>query len=132
MFLSSVDVSPFIAPDSCMPRHERNQEHNQQFQAMFQPVQQYINQVLNHCGAPAMPAFFLDCLYTLPDLFLQFTGEAFEYPRSDMPSTVRFVGPMLPKATRLFQKPDWWAKLDGSRPVVLVTQGTIANEVRAN
>ena len=115
-----------------MPRHERNQEHNQQFQAMFQPVQQYINQVLNHCGAPAMPAFFLDCLYTLPDLFLQFTGEAFEYPRSDMPSTVRFVGPMLPKATRLFQKPDWWAKLDGSRPVVLVTQGTIANEVRAN
>jgi hypothetical protein len=94
MFLSSVDASPFIAPDSCMPRHERNQEHNQQFQAMFQPVQQYMNQVLNDCGAPAMPAFFLDCLYTLPDLFLQFTGEAFEYPRSDMPSTVRFVGPI--------------------------------------
>ena len=128
MFLSSVDVSPFTPPDSCMERHERNRQDNQQFQAMLAPVQEYMNQVLNHCGAPAMPAFFLDCLYTLPDLFLQFTCEAFEYPRSDMPPTVRFVGPILPKASGHFQKPGWWTKLDGSRPVVLVTQGTIAND----
>ena len=95
---------------------------------MLEPVQQYMNQLLNECGAPPMPAFFLDCLYTLPDHFLQFTAEAFEFPRSDMPPNVRFVGPLLPKASWRFQKPDWWGDLDGSKPVVLVTQGTIANE----
>jgi UDP:flavonoid glycosyltransferase YjiC (YdhE family) len=35
---------------------------------------------------------------------------------------------MLPKPTAGFQQPAWWSRLDGSRPVVLVTQGTIANE----
>jgi MGT family glycosyltransferase len=95
---------------------------------MFQPVQDYINDVLQGCSAPAMPAFFLDCLYTLPDVFLQFTAEAFEYPRGDMPSSIRFVGPMLPKPPAELQQPGWWSRLDGSRPVVLVTQGTIANE----
>jgi MGT family glycosyltransferase len=129
MYLSSVDVSPFTAPSCCADWRERNQEENRQFQAMFRPVQDYINEVLNDCGAPAMPAFFLDCLYTLPDVFLQFTAEAFEYARTDMPSSVRFVGPVLPKPRAAdFQKPGWWTKLDESRPVVLVTQGTIANE----
>lgn len=128
MFLSSIDVSPFTAPDSCMDRRERNQQDNRQFQAMLEPVQEYINQVLEDCGAPAMPAFFLDCMYTLPDLFLQFTAEAFEYPRSDMPPTVRFVGPMLPNTSVPAERPAWRSKLDGTKPVVLVTQGTIANE----
>jgi hypothetical protein len=54
---------------------------------MFRSAQAYMNQALKDCGARAMPRFFLDCWYTLPDLFLQFRTEAFEYPRSDMPAT---------------------------------------------
>ncbi|MBV8068848.1 MAG: hypothetical protein JO270_03010 [Acidobacteriaceae bacterium] len=54
------------------------------------------------------------------------SGEALQ--RTDVPSSIRFVGPMLPKSPADFQKPGWWTKLDESRPVVLVTQGTIANE----
>jgi MGT family glycosyltransferase len=86
-----------------------------------------MNQALSDCGAPPMPGFFLDCWHILPDLFLQFTAEAFEYPRSDMPSSVKFVGPILPQASADFRHPEWWKELDGSRPIVLVTQGTIAN-----
>jgi UDP:flavonoid glycosyltransferase YjiC (YdhE family) len=71
--------------------------------------------------------FFVDCMYLLPDMFLQFTAEAFEYPRSDMPETVRFIGPILPSRTVEFEEPAWWPELDGSRPVVLITQGTLAN-----
>ena len=44
-----------------------------------------------------------------------------------MPSSVHLVGPILPRASEEFEEPSWWADLDGDRPVVLVTQGTLAN-----
>jgi hypothetical protein len=47
-------------------------------------------------------------LSLLPDQFLQFTAEAFELPRSDMPPTVRFAGPILPKRAVVFEVPSWW------------------------
>ena len=126
MLLSSIDTSPFSFPDSSPAGRARNHQETRQFQATFQSVQDYMNEVLSDCGAPAMPRFFLDCFYTLPDLFLQFTAEAFEYPRSDMPSSIAFVGPIPPQVSAKFQPPQWWKDL-GSKPVVLVTQGTIAN-----
>ena len=127
MLLSSTDTSPLSFPDSSPAGRARNEQDNRQFQAMFQSVQDDMNAVLNDCGAPAMPRFFLDCFYTLPDLFLQFTAEAFEYPRSDMPSSIAFVGPIPPQVPANFHQPPWWKYMDGSKPVVLVTQGTIAN-----
>jgi UDP:flavonoid glycosyltransferase YjiC (YdhE family) len=63
----------------------------------------------------------------LPDLFLQLSVEHLEFPRSDMPDHIKFVGPVLPRPALDFQPPLWWKELDGSRPVVLVTQGTAAN-----
>jgi UDP:flavonoid glycosyltransferase YjiC (YdhE family) len=33
----------------------------------------------------------------------------------------------LPKRSVEFEEPTWWAELDGSKPVVLVTQGTLTN-----
>ena len=56
----------------------------------------------------------------------QFTVPEFEYPRSDAPETLHFVGP-LSGAGPDVPLPPWWGELDGSRPVVHVTQGTIAN-----
>ena len=56
----------------------------------------------------------------------QFTVQEFEYPRSDAPSTLHFVGPLSATGSQA-PRPDWWSDLDGSRPVVHVTQGTIAN-----
>jgi MGT family glycosyltransferase len=56
----------------------------------------------------------------------QFTVAEFEYPRSDAPETLHFVGPItsqIPDASL----PSWWSDLDGTRPVVHVTQGTVAN-----
>ncbi len=61
------------------------------------------------------------------DAYLQATVEEFEYPRADLPPSVRFVGPILaPPATR-FDPPTWWAELAAGRPVVHVTQGTLDN-----
>jgi MGT family glycosyltransferase len=127
MLLSSIDTSPFSLPDSSPAGRARNIQDNQQFQAMFRSAQDYMNQVLGNCGVPPMPGFFNDCWYTLPDFFLQLTAASFEYPRSDMPSTIEFAGPVLPQASTDFRPPEWWKDLDGSKPLVLVTQGTVAN-----
>ncbi|MCY4725296.1 glycosyltransferase [Nocardioides sp. STR2] len=60
------------------------------------------------------------------DAIAQFTVPEFEYPRSDAPTTLHFVGPISPTGSQA-PMPPWWDELDGSRPVVHVTQGTIAN-----
>jgi UDP:flavonoid glycosyltransferase YjiC (YdhE family) len=56
----------------------------------------------------------------------QFTVPEFEYPRSDAPTTLHFVGPISATGSEA-PLPPWWDDLDGSRSVVHVTQGTIAN-----
>src|SRR6202035_1732164 len=62
------------------------------------------------------------------DLYLQLTAKAFEYPRAGMPDSIRFVGPLLPPPSSDFCPPPWWDDLDKAAPIVLVTQGTVANE----
>jgi UDP:flavonoid glycosyltransferase YjiC (YdhE family) len=58
---------------------------------------------------------------------VQFTVPAFEYPRSDAPATLHFAGPLSATGSHA-PRPDWWPDLDGGRPIVHVTQGTIANK----
>lgn len=51
----------------------------------------------------------------------------FEYPRSDLPPHVRFIGPILPPAADV-SLPDWWQEATTSPlPLVHVTQGTVDN-----
>lgn len=76
-------------------------------------------------GAP-LNDFFLDTGRSA-DAFVQFTVPSFEYPRSDAPPNLTFVGPMPPQVPRTVSVPDWWSELDGTRPVIHVSQGTIAN-----
>ena len=61
------------------------------------------------------------------DALIQGTVAEFEYPRSDAPPTVHFAGPISASGSAA-PRPEWWADLDGTRPVVHVTQGTIANK----
>jgi UDP:flavonoid glycosyltransferase YjiC (YdhE family) len=65
--------------------------------------------------------------YTWADAIVQFTVPSFEYPRSDAPASLHFVGPLGATGSQA-PLPDWWGELDGSRPVVHVTQGTVANK----
>ena len=61
------------------------------------------------------------------DAYLQTTVAGFEYPRPDLPASVRFVGPILAPPSSRFDPPDWWDELAAGRPVVHVTQGTLDN-----
>jgi UDP:flavonoid glycosyltransferase YjiC (YdhE family) len=60
------------------------------------------------------------------DAIVQFTVPGFEYPRSDAPESLHFAGPLSATGSQA-PLPEWWSELDGTRPVVHVTQGTIAN-----
>jgi MGT family glycosyltransferase len=60
------------------------------------------------------------------DALVQFTVPSFEYPLSDAPPEHHFAGPLSAVGSQA-PLPDWWAELDGSCPVVHVTQGTVAN-----
>jgi MGT family glycosyltransferase len=66
-----------------------------------------------------------------PHLYLQPTVPSFEYPRRDLAPQVCFVGPLLPPAPPEFAAPAWWDEMQHDRrPVVLVTQGTVATDPR--
>ena len=126
LILRSIDCG-LTSHDATPEGRIRNQEEHFLLERAFQPIADQLNLALAKCAAPSVSGFWADSIYTLPDLFLQFTGDAFEFPRSDMPSKVRFVGPVLPNKSTSFKEPAWWSELDGSKPVVLVTQGTLAN-----
>jgi UDP:flavonoid glycosyltransferase YjiC (YdhE family) len=74
----------------------------------------------------AMPGRALDWIRRA-DAIAQFTVTEFEYPRSDAPPGLRFLGPIT-ASNPTAELPSWWPDLDGTRPVVHVTQGTIANK----
>lgn len=60
------------------------------------------------------------------EAIVQFTVPEFEYPRSDAPAALHFAGPISASGSQA-PLPSWWDDLDGSLPVVHVTQGTVAN-----
>ena len=128
MWLSSVDCGPRVPSDGTPEGNRSALEDTKGFHKRFQPLHDEIDRQLHLCGAQSMRHYCFDSMYLLPDVFLQFTAEAFEFPRSDKPDSIRFVGPLLPAPSATFEEPAWWSELDDSRPVVLVTQGTLANQ----
>jgi MGT family glycosyltransferase len=60
------------------------------------------------------------------DALVHFTVPSFEYPISDAPAEYHFAGPLSAAGSQA-PLPEWWADLDGGKPVVHVTQGTAAN-----
>lgn len=60
------------------------------------------------------------------DAIVQFSVSSFEYSRADAPPTLHFAGPLSATGSQA-PLPQWWSDLDGKRPVVHVSQGTVAN-----
>ncbi|MCM3630271.1 hypothetical protein M3194_23345 [Paenibacillus glycanilyticus] len=131
--VSSVDAPPFgpgIPVTPGVDERARNIELNSQFQnVIFADMQEHFGKLLADHNLAQVDNYLMDASALLCDLYLQFTIPSFEYPRSDLPKSVRFVGPMLSKnqSASMPKLPDWWEELDGDRPVIHVTQGTIDN-----
>src|SRR5262245_10503615 len=129
MLMSSADTAPFglgLQPSTNPFRRIRNrllnwfvqnvtfrdvQAHWQAMRARLQmdPTGWWLNQV------------------TRSTFYLQPSVPGFEYARSDLPNNVEFVGMIPPEQSAGLATPPFWDELDGSRPIVHVSQGTIAN-----
>lgn len=126
---SSRDTAPYglaKPPSTSALNRLRNRALNVVTRRMFASTHRYANAMLRDQGVRELPLFMLDATL-LCDRYLQFCCPSFEYPRGDLPSHVSCVGPILPPPPASFVPPDWWDELDGKRPVVLVTQGTVDN-----
>ena len=93
--------------------------------AVDQPVLVCLNHALKALGVGPMEMPLFHSVVSLADAYLQLSVPSFEFPRA-MPSSVRFVG-TPPIIANQVPPPPWAKDLDGSRKVVLVTQGTVAN-----
>jgi MGT family glycosyltransferase len=94
--------------------------------AVYEPVRRYLNDRLADLGVEPLSMELFDALVNLPDAYLQLTAPGFEFPRRNLPASMHFVGavPIVPNQAPL---PSCAHELDGSRKVVLVSQGTVAN-----
>jgi UDP:flavonoid glycosyltransferase YjiC (YdhE family) len=130
--LKSRDTAPFglaLPPDASALGRLRNGALHLAFQLLlFRDVNEYATKLRGRLGLPPLPGSVLDSFS--PYLYLQGGTEAFEYPRSDLPPQVQFVGPLLPELPQDAALPAWWGDLEGGRPVVVVNQGTIATNPR--
>ncbi|MCJ2050607.1 nucleotide disphospho-sugar-binding domain-containing protein [Methylobacterium sp. J-070] len=99
--------------------------------AFANPVRAYADGKLAALGLPPLPASLPHSIVVLPDLFLQPTVPGFEYDYGALPPGLRFIGLLQPPAPPA-PLPDWWPELEAAnaagKPVVLVTQGTLAND----
>ncbi len=127
----SPDTAPFglgMRPDASTLGRLRNGVLNGVFErGLFGDVTDYMNQLRASIGLPPYQTSFFDAVVS-PYLYLQGTVPAFEYPRSNLPSQVHFIGPYLPEPPADFTPPVWWDDLKSGKPVVHVTQGTVATE----
>jgi MGT family glycosyltransferase len=93
---------------------------------LFRDVHRHYARIREQVGLTAPTRSTVFDTFVSPMLYLHSSSELFEYPRSDLPGQVHFIGPLLPTPKPGAALPAWWADLDHSRPVVLVTQGTVA------
>ena len=128
--LPSRDVAPFgmgLLPSASPLGRLRNRAlHWLVRRAIFPAAQRRYDALRRRCWLkPHRDRNLFESAFS-PYLFLHGTVPGFEYPRSDLPPQVHFIGPLPAEPSEAFQPPAWWSDLESSRPVVHVTQGTAA------
>ncbi len=106
-------------------RHQYAQIAQEFDETVDQPALLRLNKELGTLGVGPVSTPLFHSVVELADAYMQLSAPRFEYP-SWIPRSVHFVGtpPIIPGQAPL---PPWAHELDGSRRVVLVTQGTVAN-----
>jgi MGT family glycosyltransferase len=92
---------------------------------VFKPVLEHRDRILNDLGLSMTGERGLASVS--PHLHLQNGVAGLEHPREHLPSQVKFVGALVDPAPSA-ELPAWWeAVLAAGRPIVHVTQGTVAD-----
>jgi len=120
--------SELTGPDNTPEGRARNLAYSKAWKQERSPAAGYIDEVLAKLGTHVPGGFDVtETMYRLPDLFLQLGAEAFEYPLFDARPNLHFTGPLMPRLKTSVHPPLWLNHLDESKPLIFVTQGTLAN-----
>jgi MGT family glycosyltransferase len=132
--MPSRDTAPFglaLEPSSTPLGRLRNRALNWLVEhVIFRDARARLADIRECLGMPKSEHGLFDAVRAA-DLYLQGSVPSFEYPRTDMPPNVRFIGATIPDPPADWRPPHWWGELEGhrnGRRVVLVTQGTINND----
>jgi len=133
LVIPSVDTAPFGSALPPGTSRLRNRFLNWLiFRCLFGSINRSYRRARAAAGVSAGKRMYFDVMS--PDVFLQPTIPELEYPRTDLPPQVRFIGPLSPRANPLAVLPGWWPELVDAHgrgvPIVLVTQGTLATDPR--
>ncbi|WP_329584548.1 glycosyltransferase [Kitasatospora sp. NBC_01250] len=129
--LQSVDTAPFgpgLPPLAGEQGRQRNLALNAEATRRGEPLRQYAAALFASVGVALPEGPRTDTIVRAPDHYLQLTVPGFEYPRSDAPASFRCIGALPPLAAAEFETPSWWHELTDDRPVVVVTQGSLAHD----
>lgn len=126
----SLDTAPFgsgLAPGRATPRRRRYRLLNALIhRGPLRPVHRALDRALAPFGVPAGEINYFDVV-TRFDVTFHLAPPGIEYPRRELPGSVRCVGPLRCPPGEPVVLPSWWADLDGRRPIVHLTQGTVDN-----
>ncbi|WP_259190290.1 glycosyltransferase [Serratia sp. BIGb0163] len=121
----SIFYGPRIPP-ALLPRElQREQLVDEDTRALIDEVQRSFDIAMAQSGGRPLQQPFTDALIGGCDRFLQLATPALEYQREDLPDSLRFIGP-LRSAVAAVEATDEWEEAD-RRPLVIVSQGTLAN-----
>ncbi|OWT42231.1 udp-glucuronosyl udp-glucosyltransferase [Pochonia chlamydosporia 170] len=135
MLVESEDTAPIflgLPPDSTTSGKLRNKALNALYkEGPMKPVTTALNQALSQAGCTHFPEEdFFTATYTAHDITIQLCSESMEYLRSDLPSSIHFIG-VLPRIdTGLFEQPGWWSEIERARAtrnsrVIVVSQANV-------
>jgi UDP:flavonoid glycosyltransferase YjiC (YdhE family) len=134
--LSSIDTAPFgscLPPDNSPAGRARNASLNALNLEELRDIQNTCNTLLSSVGAQTTESLYSDAAVLLPDRYIQMCVPEIEYPRSDLPSNVRFAGG-LPRGSRGVSTsfPPFWDEIittsqTKQKKIVAVSQGTFSN-----
>lgn len=128
--ISSRDTAPYglgVLPGNSAFTRARNRLQNYFAERiLFRDINAHANEVRRELGLGPLDGPFLRAAFEIPTLVMHTSTLAFEYPRSDLPEHIHFIGPVLLEPDPAFVPPDWWSDLNGPDPVILVNQGTVA------
>jgi len=120
--------SYLTGPDNTPEGRERNREESRRWKEELSSAATYVDEILASLGVHVHGGFDIsETTYRLPDIFLQLGAEAFEYPLYEERPNLHFTGPLMPRLDLSSKAPRWLEQLDESKPVIFLTQGTLAN-----
>ncbi|MBP1819311.1 glycosyltransferase family 1 protein [Mycobacterium sp. OAE908] len=125
--LSSADTPPFGMAWQPRPNTDYGGMHWFVQRVLFADIQAEFNRCVSELGPSPSPVFLTDWPM-LADRLLQLTIPALEFPRSDLPRSVVFTGPVLPRAQTTESTRAWLTDARAAATVVHVTQGTWNND----